>query len=281
MIGRPEYHGINTPLEEMTRDHRPAIMVHRGSGRGTIVENTCKGITAALVEGADIVEIDIVASTDGDFFLFHDGYEPAAFGVSENITTFNTEQVENLNYGWANSTGRYPVERLSTVLEQFPDTFFNVDRSWRWWPQLLDYLAEHGSVGHLLLKSPMLDQAIAALAAHPSKFPYIPIVKTPEDVERITATPGLNTVGFELIAPTQDHPFCDSRYVAHLQDRGYLVQLNAINLADQVPLFGGYDDETSMLGDPDGGWGVLVEMGADLIQTDWPSTLEAYLAART
>lgn len=280
MIGHAHHAAINREFATLLQ-RQPLISVHRGSGRGSIAENTVKAIRAAEVEGGDIVEIDVIASTDGDFYLFHDGYEPMAFGVEAAITSLSTAEIEALNYSWCiKEPGGYPVERLRTVLTECPDTFFNVDRSWQWWPRLLDELAEFGSPPHLLLKSPMGDDALAALAAHPVKFPYIPIVTTPEEVERAWNDTDINTVGVELIAEDRDHPFCDARYVESLRTRGMAILLNAMNLGNRIPLYAEMDDETSLFVDPDRGWGALLDRGADIIQTDWPGVLKRYLDQR-
>ncbi|WCC80911.1 glycerophosphodiester phosphodiesterase family protein [Cutibacterium equinum] len=279
MIGHARYAETNSQLIDLLEADHPAILVHRGSGRASIVENTCKGIKAAITEGADIVEIDIVASTDGDYYLFHDGYEPMAFGIKDNLTTLSTAELEKLNYSWAlMEPGSYPLERLDTVLEKFPSTIFNIDRSWRWWPDLLSYMAERSSVGHLTVKCHASDEtALQALGGHDAKFPFIPIVTSPEQVDRIAADVTLNTVAFELLAPDLNHPFADPSYLDSLRERGFGLMLNAINLADAVPLYAGFDDETSVLDDPDKGWGELRRRGADIIQTDWPSLLKNYL----
>lgn len=282
MIGHARHAAMNEPFVGLLASRTPLISVHRGSGRGSIAENTVKAVLAATAEGADIVEIDIISSTDGDHFLFHDGYERMHFGLDRNIRTLSTAEIRELSYRWCISEpGAYPVERLRTVLEACPSTFFNVDRSWWWWPGLLDELAEFGSPPHLLLKSPVADEPLAALAGHPVKFPYIPIVKTPDDVERVWAHEDFNTVGVELVAAEPDHPFCDPDYVAGLRERGMAVLLNAMNLGNRIPLYAGFDDETSLFDHPDKGWGELVARGADVIQTDWPGVLLRYLDARS
>lgn len=276
-MGHPQYAHTNAPLVALL-DRGPAVAVHRGSGRGSIAENTNKAIVAALAEGADLVEIDIVGSSDGAFYLFHDGYEPMVFGIPERLTELSAAQIDALNYSWNVSVpGGYPVERLTDTLTAFPDTFFTVDRSWRWWDTLLDILAERGSVPHLVLKSPLLDEAVRTLAEHRAPFPYVPIVTRPADVEAVIADDRLNAVGFELIAAESDHPFCDPRYVAGLRKRGYCILLNALNLGNGVPLYAGFDDEVSLLDDPDKGWGELIRRGASIIQTDWPGPLHSYL----
>jgi glycerophosphoryl diester phosphodiesterase len=40
------------------------IAVHRGSSMGNVVENTIPAFHAAIQSGADILEIDIIRSTD-------------------------------------------------------------------------------------------------------------------------------------------------------------------------------------------------------------------------
>ena len=56
--------------------------------------------------------------------------------------------------------------------------------------------------------------------------------------------------------------------------------LNALNLENGSVLYLGADDDTSVLEDPDLGWGRLIQVGATAIQTDWPHLLRAYLTAR-
>ena len=277
MFGQNTYAAINQPLNDAFARQRPLIAVHRGTGLGSIAENTEPAITAALAQGADMVEIDVVESTDGDFFLFHDGYEPMHFGIAENIGTLSTAQILDLSYQWCTNPGApYPVAQLDAVLRSHPKTLFNVDRSWDSWPRLLPFLDRFPEPGRLLFKSPVLAELLDVLAAHPVKYPFAPIVRSHEEVLQVLATEQINTVGMELIAPTPDHEFADAGYVDWLHGEGLFTLLNAINLSNRVPLFAGWDDETSVLGAPDDGWGKLMMLGADVIQTDWPGMLVPY-----
>lgn len=282
MFGQNTYAAINEPLNTAFARRRPLVAVHRGTGLGTIAENTGPAITAALAQGADMVEIDVVESTDGDFFLFHDGYEPMHFGIPENIRTLSTAQILDLSYAWCtNPNAPYKVARLEDVLRNHPQTLFNVDRSWDSWPRLLPFLdrfVQYRIVepGRLLFKSPVTADMLELLAAHPVKYPYAPIVRSHEEVLQVLATEGINTVGMELIAPAPDHEFADAAYLEWLHGQGLFALLNAINLSNRVPLFAGWDDEASVLGSPDDGWGKLMALGADVIQTDWPGMLVPY-----
>lgn len=241
----------------------------------SIPENTINSAIAAFRQGADIVEVDVIESTDGDWFCFHDGYEPREFGVEQNIRTMSTEQIQKLTYRWA-SHDHLPVERLETFLEAFPQKFFNIDRSWWWWPRLLDYL---GSLDfrYFTIKSPAEDPWLTRLAEHDAKIPFVPMVRSLEQVELVLSH-NINTVGLELLPSGEDHPFLNPNYISGLQDRGLMAFVNAIVLADRKPLYGGFDDEVSVLENPNHGWGRLVAQGADVIQTDWPALMRQYLS---
>lgn len=277
MFGRPQYAEVNALLNGALRHHRPLTAVHRGTGLGMIVENTADAVTAALRSGADMVEIDVVSSTDGDFFVFHDGYEPHHFGFDHRLTTLSTAEIEALTYRQRVAGPRVHVERLETVLRSFPGVLFNVDRSWRYWSRLLPWLDRFDMAPQLLLKTVVDDRALELLRAHPAKYPVIAIVTTPAELEVITDDPQINLVGAELVAAHSSHDFCDPAWVARLRERGILAYVNALDLGNGELLMAGWDDTTSVLGDPDEGWGRLVDLGADVIQTDWPALLGAYL----
>lgn len=277
MFGQSSHQAINESLNAAFAQGGPLVAVHRGTGLGTIAENTAPAVAAALAQGADMVEIDIVESTDGDFFLFHDGYEPMHFGIAENLRTLSTARILELDYKWCSHPGRpLRVARFQDVLLAHPDTLFNVDRSWESWPRLLPFLDRMPGPGRLVFKSPVESGLLDVLAGHRVKYPYAPIVRSHAEVLQVLATEGINTVGMELIAPGPGHEFADPGYIRWLHDKGLFALLNAINLSNRVPLFAGWDDETSVLGAPEDGWGRLLDLGADVIQTDWPSLLVPY-----
>ena len=141
MFGQSTHAAINEPLNAAFARRTPLVAVHRGTGLGSIAENTGPAVAAALAQGAEMVEIDVVESTDGDFFLFHDGYEAMHFGIAENIRTLSTAQILELAYKWCSHPGEpLRVAGVEEVLRAHPRTLFNVDRSWGSWPRLLPFL---------------------------------------------------------------------------------------------------------------------------------------------
>jgi glycerophosphoryl diester phosphodiesterase len=121
---------------------------------------------------------------------------------------------------------------------------------------------------------------LRALAAHPKPFLYFPIVRTQEEFARVVAVPGVNLIGAELLAAEEGDDFAAPEAVAEIATRYPLVVLNALNLENGSVLYLGADDNTSVIEDPDRGWGRLVDVGASAIQTDWPHLLRDYLSTR-
>ena len=132
VLGDPNYVDINRRLLAAANARTPLVAVHRGQNAGSVVENTAKAVRAAIVSGADIVEIDVIESTDGDFFTFHNGYEEAYFGLDRDILTLSTSELEELQFDLYVSAEaeKYGLERLSLILSSFPETILNIDRSW-------------------------------------------------------------------------------------------------------------------------------------------------------
>lgn len=267
----------NSRLNILLSSKKPALVAHRGGAGGSIIENTAQAVIAALKQGSDIVEIDVIMSTDGDFFCFHDGYESMHFGLEQNMHAMTTAQIEALRYRWYNES--QGVERLQTLLERFPDVIFNLDRSWKLWATLLPFLDRHAhSPAQILLKSPP-GEHVSLLAAHPVKYPFMPICTSETEIE-LCLLPELNVVGLELLASTPDSPFLEKECLAKWQARGLFVMLNALNLPSRKPLFMNMDDETAVLYDPEESWGKLIALGADVIQTDWCLLFRQWQATR-
>lgn len=255
----------------------PLVIAHRGTTLGSVPDNTVRAAIAALRSGADVVEVDVIRSTDGEFYLFHNGYEGKHFAGAEDLRTLTAAEIDALSYCWQGERGTVRPTRLLDLLHALPDAWLNIDRSWSYWPELLDLLTAAGAARRVLLKSPPEPGALAALAAHPTPFLYYPIVRTPEQFAEVRSVPGLHLVGAEVLAAAPEDPYADPAEVAALAAEFPLVQVNALNLENGARLYLGHDDETALFEGPEAGWGPLVRSGATAIQTDWPHLLREHL----
>jgi glycerophosphoryl diester phosphodiesterase len=249
---------LRAGLDELLADRgAPLVVAHRGTTLGSFPDNTVRSAIGALRSGADVIETDVIRSADGEYFLFHTGYEGKLFGEDGDVRQMTSRELERAVFRWQGGRSAPGVERLDTLLDELPETWINIDRSWSLWPDLLDHLARRGVEDRVLLKSPPRDVHLRALAAHPKPFLYFPIVRTQEEDD-----------------------FAAPEAVAEIATRYPLVVLNALNLENGSVLYLGADDNTSVIEDPDRGWGRLVDVGASAIQTDWPHLLRDYLSTR-
>ncbi|MGP5258912.1 glycerophosphodiester phosphodiesterase family protein [Brachybacterium paraconglomeratum] len=258
----------------------PLVVAHRGTTLGSFPDNTVRSAIGALRSGADVIETDVVRATDGEYFLFHTGYEQKLFGIDCDVREMSAQQLETAVFRWQGGASSPGVERLDALLEALPAAWINIDRSWGLWPDLLDHLADRGVEDRILLKSPPRQEHLRALAEHPTPFLYFPIVRTTDELAAVEAVDGINLVGAELLAVGPDDDFAQPEAVAAVAERHPFVLLNALNLENGSVLYLGADDDTSVLEGPDLGWGRLIQVGATAIQTDWPHLLRAYLTAR-
>lgn len=282
-FGRPAHADINALLNETLSRHPFAIAAHRGVPRGDIKENTLAAVIASKVVGADIAEIDIVRSTDGEYFAFHDGFELSRLGDVGSLLDKTGDEIAALRYSDYPGTYYGHVERAGEILAGAPEIVVNIDRSWRYWGDgFLDWLDElvaangDGLERKLLLKCPAEREYLDALAAHGTRYMFMGMVNRPEDLDLFVDDERINTVGVELVAPTPDTAFADPAIYERLHELGLFSFINALDLGNGYCGLTGFDDTVSILRSPREGWAKLLALGADVIQTDWPEMLGAY-----
>ncbi|MGM7637509.1 glycerophosphodiester phosphodiesterase family protein [Bacillus sp. Hm123] len=265
-------------IHEKLKQHPFLIATHRGSSMGNIVENTIPAFHAAIQSNTDILEIDLIRSTDGKFYVFHDGNEKRLLGQDRNIKTMDSTEIDALNY--RNNNGyvvNYKVEKLEDVLNTFKgDILLNLDRSWEYWDTLLPYLDQFDMQNQILLKSPVNKSYLDRLERHPVKYLYMPIIKKLSEIKEVEAYKSINTVAMEIIAKDANSPLFQDETINSIKEKGLLVWINAIKLDEDIILYAGFDDDTSIINGPEYGWQKLVDKGANMIQTDWPSLLHHF-----
>lgn len=276
------YAQINTPLSQKLTQKKCLIAAHRGSWGGNITQNTVGAYKAALQMGADIVETDVTATTDGVLYSFHDGNEKRVFGVEKSIRQMDSKEVENYHpINTCNELTAARINRLTEVLDFLSHgELLNIDRAWNIIPQLLEVLDRYPNAKYqVVIKAPLKAKAAYEyLNAHPVKYMFMPICYSFEDVEAALSYPDLNVVGCEIIAFDEQMELFSDESIQRIHDRNLFVWVNAVTLGDVGvrPLYAKLDDDVSVLEDPSLGWGKLFEKKTDVMQTDWPALLYQY-----
>ena len=225
-----------------------------------------------------MIEIDVSMTKDGVFFAFHNTEEEAEFGRKCDIREMTSQEVEEINVLNAiRNTSGQKVERLEEVLPKFRGKcLINIDRSWFYWEKVIAFLKSMDMDDQILLKSGADEEYLRQLAGSGSGLMYMPIVRTPEEWEKVKEY-DINVCAAELIFDTADHPFARPEFLKSLREQGIAPWVNAITLNDTDILSGGLDDNHAIADGFDENWGRLMDMGFQILQTDWPALLRGYI----
>lgn len=279
MFGKAVHSEINRLLNQKFNDRRVLIAVHRGSSGGNIIENTIPAYNAALRQGADLLEVDAARSADGVLYAFHDGGEPRLLNEPDNITTMDSARVDRLPcYNSLFKPTDTRLARLEQILAYFKGsgTLLNIDRAWDFWPELLAMLDKYEMMNQVVLKGHVTQETLELFDRHSNKYMFMPIIFKAQEIDTVLSYDHINLVGMELIVDSNTDPLFQNDIIDRLHGLNLFVWANAITLDDNTRLFGGLDDDISIIQGPEQGWGNLLEKGVDVIQTDWPALLTAY-----
>lgn len=268
-------------LHKKLEENKVLIAAHRGTNGGNVIQNTIMAYETAMQHGADLVEIDAIMSTDGDFYAFHNGQEKYLLRVDRDIREMSSKEIDECDcYNSVGEVSGQKIERLEDVLEQLRDRcFINIDRSWFYWKEIIEFLKKVNMDHQIILKSPVDKELLDILQESESKVMYMPIVKTMEEWKLVQKY-NINTVAAELIFETLESPLVQKDFIDKLHEDGILAWVNAITLNDRIILSAGLDDDNSIKNSYDENWGKLMEMGFDMIQTDWPALIKEYVLRR-
>lgn len=266
----------------LKRSNKVMIAAHRGVAGGNIPCNTLPAFEAALLQGSDILEMDVIRSLDGELMIFHNGLEPIFLGSKFDI--YQKTKAEILDIPVRNGDSNETLLRLSSfdeVLEQFKNRcLINLDRCWDLWEYVLPAVKRHGMTEQVILKSPPLPKYFQQLADIGPEFAYMPIMRgelcAMDELEQAK----IYHYGTELVFFTEDAPILSEESLSRLRKGGKLLWGNAILYSYRAPLAAGHSDDISVVGRADEGWGWLADKGFDIIQTDWPGMLCQYLHHR-
>lgn len=295
---------MSARLQAAFKKKRVLILAHRGVSGANIIDNTLESYDVAIRHGADMVEVDVCASLDGDLFALHDGMEPLVLGTEKCLTRMTSEEVRAQRYLNRNHIRvDHPINTFDEVLEHLKGRcLINLDRCWVCWDKVFPVIERHGVADQILFKSPPEKKYIDQIAAQKEPYMYMPVIWYPEEIDYVRAS-GANMVAVEFIGYREEAAIMQKAFIDPLRKEGIACLISTLTLgkpvydlerliarwsaagsrmADAVKdgnilLAGGHDDDTAILGDPDSGWGWLVERGFNILQTDWTLDMSLYL----
>ena len=252
------------------------IVSHRGEWGGNIIQNTIQSTALASRLGADIVEIDLCRTVDGEYYLFHEGHEKDLLHEERKFSEITSKEIEEMPvYNSIASKSGYRINRLDDFLSWLPDDLIiNIDRAYFYFdePHLFSLLRESGKTHQFFLKAPVTKEYLTQFSQNGEGLNFIPIVAIPSEVKVYEQYAGrIQTIGYEIVFRSEDEL---AKYTDLLKDYP-LRMANAIHLGMPHILAGGRTDDGALF-QKGKDWEDILSAGFTAIQTDWPALLNNY-----
>lgn len=268
---------ILTHLKDAT-DKNVLVVAHRGDWRN-YPENSIAAINSAVAMGADIVEIDIQRTKDGQLVLMHDVTIDRTTNGKGMVKDYTLDSLRRLFL--RNGLGRVTGHRIPTLEEAMlavkNKAMVNLDKCYEYLPEAYNVLQRTGTVNHAIFKGYYLtvnnvkkdyDQFL-------DKILYMAMVKVDEATAGKVITDfqqEMDPIAFELTFKQDTAGIL--KQLDKIKQRGSRVWINSL----WASLNGGHDDDKAVdEGNTGDSWQWLIDRGANIIQTDRPQELLRYL----
>ncbi|TKT81448.1 glycerophosphodiester phosphodiesterase family protein [Aquamicrobium sp. LC103] len=287
------------------RDH-VMVVAHRGGGtdkwRSRFPENSVAAVRNAIDLGVEMVELDIQASSDGEFVVFHDSWLDRSSTCKGRLAERTLAELRRCKLVIEANGGSATEEAIPTLAEMLAVTkdriLVNIDNKLdtEALPAIVEVARRMGMADQLVIKANLwsaerVAEMKAVLGRIGDDVIFMPIIA--DDAVRDAkflemATSAFSAKAVELISwhkagtpmTADGGPLFGpkARAVASRGDWHLWVNTYAIANKPGGMLAGGRGDELATLASfPDETYGFWVDRGATLIQTDEPTALVEWL----
>lgn len=261
---------------------KPLLAAHRGVCGANIPCNTLAAYAIALQQGADIIELDVSKSLDGELFAFHPGMEPVYLKCGKMISEMTAKEVREvplLNQDEVPT--HYRVPTLEEALAFLKDkAYINVDKFWTDVEGITACIRRAGVERQAIVKTYLEEDALREVEEFAPDLMFMPMVRHKDESTEMLLKRNINLIGNEVLFDRETDEVISDAYIAEMHRKDLLIWANAIVYNEQDVISAGHTDDVSLTEDPDLGWGWLIRKKVDIIQTDWPLMLKQYIDSR-
>lgn len=258
-------------LLKLAKEKKVLLVAHRGTAGGNIPCNSLPAFKSALNMGADIIELDVEKSRDGELFIQHPKMEKVHLRFNDYIHRYPASFVEQLRLSnWDLARTQYPILRLEEAFELLKGKcLINIDKFWVN-PELISKLIRKMDMAdQIIIKTANKPEYIDDVERYAPDIPYMTIAKDVDTTHEELMKRSINYVGTEVLFDSEDAPVASKEYIDMMHADNKIVWSNAIVYSYKAVLSAGHNDDISMSESGELGWGWLADRGFDLIQTDF------------
>ncbi len=281
--GKQEVAEMVFDLQQSIREKRVLLAAHRGVNGGNIPCNSLACYRVALNQGADIIEMDVQNSLDGELFMLHPHMEPVHIGLpkGEWIENMPAEKVRLLHLANQDvNPTQYPIATFHEALDMLKGKcYLNVDKFWQNPKSIAGAIRSRDMQDQVIVKSTYNPEVLDIVEAYAADMQFLLVTRDAADLERIRKRK-LRYVGVEMLWTDDADPLCRPEVMESLHRDGKVIWANSIVYYYKDILSAGHTDDIALLEDPERGWGWLCSHGFDIIQTDWLLACDMYLKSR-
>ena len=258
-------------LLKAAKEKKVLLVAHRGVCGGNIPCNSLQAFRAAINQGADIVELDVDRSADGELFIQHPGMERVHLRIPHSIRNYNSAEVQEFRLSNCDlAPTEWSIVRLEEALELLRGKcIVNINKFWENPKAIAKLVRRLKMEDQILIKTENRPEYLNDVETYAPDIPYMTIANTEDTTHEAMMKRSINYVGTEVLFETEDAPVASAEYLNQMHHDGKIVWSNAIVCNYRAVLSAHHNDDISLTEDPAKGWGWLADHGFDLIQTDF------------
>lgn len=267
---------------ENRKSDMPFLVSHRGVNCANVPCNTMLAFKIAVNQGADVVELDVSKSKDGEFFVFHPGTEKVFLKCGKTIPEMTADEVKGLRLlNLDEVPTHYGIPALEEVLLFLKDkVYINVDKFWTEIEGITAVIRKCGVEKQVIVKTPVEEKYFKAVEKFAPDLMFMPLTHDRDTVTEIMRGRKINYIGVEALFGDLSDEVATAEYIQKMHEKGLLVWANSIVYDENEIISAGFTDDISLELGGDRGWGELAGRGFDFIQTDWLYAVKCYLTER-
>lgn len=254
------------------------VIVHRGDWRNA-PENSIRAIENTIKMGADMVEIDIQKTKDGQLVLMHDKTLNRTTNGKGNVSDFTLEEIRKLylKSGIGIET-HYRIPTLEEAMLVAKDRIFvNIDKGYNHFDEVYKILERTGTLKQTVVKSGGDYEKVTSEKgkAFFNQVVFMPVVNLDRpDAATIISdyTAKMKPVAFELVFNSDTSKIINQ--FNQIKNTGSRVWVNTLWPSLNASH---HDDLAVEEGNLKDSWDWIIAKGVNMIQTDRPQELLQYL----
>lgn len=269
--------------ENRIKKGAPFLVAHRGVSTANIPCNTLAAFEIAMNQGADVIEIDITKSKDGEFFVFHPNMERVYLKCGKKIPEMTAEEVRStplLNQDEA--VTHYRIPTLQDTFSLLKDrVYINVDKFWTDIPGITEQIRKAGVEKQVIVKTPLKEIYLAQMEEYAPDLMFCALASHKDEISAELLKRRIHYIGVEALFDKDTDEIVSNSHIRWLHKQRLLIWANAIIYDEAANIAAGHTDDISMTDDPEKGWGWMLKKEIDFIQTDWILPLRLYLEKKS